>query len=177
MADDLEQIIEGCRAQDREAQRRLYDLLAPRVLRLTMQMVGPADSEDLLHDVFLRVFERIGQFSGRARFETWLYRLAVNECLQHLRRHHQRERKNFQREPASSGPSHTHEVEQKDLLEQALARLEPELRAIFLLRELEEFSYRELGETFGIPEGTVAWRLNQARERLRSILQELGWDD
>jgi len=177
MGEALEEIIDACRAQDREGWRRLYELFAPRVLRLTTRMVGPAEAADLVQDVFLRVFERIGQFAGHARFETWLYRLAVNECLQHLRQQHQRGGTPLHEEPASAGPQHTRQVEQQDLLEQALSRLDPDLRATFLLRELEGFSYRQIGETLGIPEGTVAWRLNQARERLRNHLRELGWDD
>ena len=65
---------------------------------------------------------------------------------------------------------------QDELLEQALARLDPDLRAVFVLREVEQLSYRELAEALGINEGTVASRLNRARRLLKQYLTELGWE-
>jgi RNA polymerase sigma-70 factor (ECF subfamily) len=66
--------------------------------------------------------------------------------------------------------------EHKELLEQALARIEPDLRSIFVLREVEELSYREIAEAIEIPEGTVGSRLNRARRELQQHLAELGWE-
>jgi len=67
-------------------------------------------------------------------------------------------------------------VEERDLLEQALERLDPELRCLFLLREREGLSYRNLAMAMDIPEGTIASRLNRARRELRKHLLELGWE-
>jgi RNA polymerase sigma-70 factor (ECF subfamily) len=66
--------------------------------------------------------------------------------------------------------------EAKELLEVALSRLDPELRAVFLLSEAERLSYREIADAIEIPEGTVGSRLNRARRELRSILTNLGWE-
>ncbi|HID76176.1 MAG TPA: RNA polymerase sigma factor, partial [Planctomycetaceae bacterium] len=57
-----------------------------RVYRLMVRMVGQQDAADVTQEVFLQVFRTIAQYSGSARFETWLYRLAVNQSYQHLRR-------------------------------------------------------------------------------------------
>ena len=73
-------------------------------------------------------------------------------------------------------PGGDERIERKELMEQALARLDPELRSIFLLREVEELSYQEIAETLDIPEGTVGSRLNRARRELRGHVVELGWE-
>jgi DNA-directed RNA polymerase specialized sigma24 family protein len=85
MRDSLEQIVAACQCGDRAAQRELYEHCNPRVFRLAVRMVGAQEASDLTQQVFLRVYHSIHQFTGRSGFETWLYRLAVNECLQFLR--------------------------------------------------------------------------------------------
>jgi RNA polymerase sigma-70 factor (ECF subfamily) len=67
-------------------------------------------------------------------------------------------------------------VDDKELLEQGLGKLVPELRSAFLLREVEGLSYNEIAEALQIPEGTVGSRLNRARRELKQHLIELGWE-
>ena len=67
------------------------------------------------------------------------------------------------------------DVERREVLDRALARIDPELRSIFLLREVEGLSYHDIAETLQIPEGTVGSRLNRARRELREQLLELGF--
>ena len=69
------------------------------------------------------------------------------------------------------------DAERKELLEQALARIDPELRSIFLLREVEKLSYHEIADAMQIPEGTVGSRLNRARRELRQRLSDLDPDE
>ena len=71
---------------------------------------------------------------------------------------------------------HGDDAEHKEVLERALARIDPELRAIFLLREVDEMSYRSIAESLQIPEGTVGSRLNRARRELKQHLADLGYD-
>jgi RNA polymerase sigma-70 factor (ECF subfamily) len=73
-------------------------------------------------------------------------------------------------------PGQERNADDRELLEQALARLEPDLRAVFVLREVESRSYREMAEILGISDGTVASRLNRARRILRDYLIDMGWD-
>jgi RNA polymerase sigma-70 factor (ECF subfamily) len=73
-------------------------------------------------------------------------------------------------------PHHERSYDQAELLEQALSRLDPELRCLFVLREIDQLSYRELAKTLGIAEGTVASRLNRARQMLKAHLEKLGWE-
>lgn len=169
-------VLAGCRSGDRDAQQRLYDLSHRRVYRLMVRMVGNQDAEDVTQQVFLQVFRKISQFAGHSKFETWLYRLAVNEALQHLRKKQRWQTQALPYEPMEQHRPERERNELKELLEHALSKIEPELRSIFLLREIEELSYREIAEVIEIPEGTVGSRLNRARRNLKQHLAELGWE-
>jgi RNA polymerase sigma-70 factor (ECF subfamily) len=173
----LERAIEGCRAGNRVSQRELYEACSERVYRLMVRIVGAQDAADVTQQVFLHVFQKIDRFEGHSRFETWLYRLATNEAYQYLRKERRWKHESLGHEPGS-GQTSVEDVDQKkELLEEALKRVDPELRTIFLLREVEELSYHEIAEVLEISEGTVASRLNRARRALRSVLSDLGWED
>ncbi len=172
---DAADLLAGCREGQSEARQRLYEAHHRQVFRLMVRMVGLQDAADLTQQVFLQVFRKIDQFAGRSQFDTWLYRLAANEALQHLRKGRRWKFQPLAYEPAGQGYEDK-QREQKELLDQALARIDPELRSIFVLREVEELSYREIAEALEIPEGTVGSRMNRARRELQQILKELGWE-
>ena len=113
----------------------LYDHCHERLYRLIVRMVGQQDAADLLQQVFLQVFVKIGQL-GRARFDSWVYRLAINECLQ-FRRRSAAPCDMPAEEPVDPSASHTTRTQQQEMLDRALAQLTPDLRAIFVLREIE----------------------------------------
>ena len=170
----LADILEGCRVRDRDAQRTLYERYQPRVYRLMVRMVGVEDAADLTQQTFLQLFLKLDQFAGRSHFDTWLYRLSFNEALQFLRKARRSRYSPLTHEPMS--PSQAHErYDDKELLEQAMALLDPELRSIFVLREIEELSYGQIAAALDIPEGTVGSRLNRARAELQRHLVRLGW--
>lgn len=174
--DPLAGVVERCLRQDREARRELYEACYPVIYRLMLRMVGRQDVDDLTQQVFLQAFRRLGQFGQRARFETWLYRLAVNEALQHLRRENRHRRQHLVEEPADHRRGGSATMANRELLERALERLDPELRSVFLLREIDKLGYRDLAQVIGVPEGTIASRLNRARRLLQGHLVELGWE-
>ena len=169
-------VLAGCRSSERGAQQRLYELCHRQVYRLMVRMVGLQDAADVTQQVFLQVFHKIAQFSGHSKFETWLYRLATNEALQHLRRGQRWKFQALSHDPMSHHHPKEERNEQRELLDQALANVEPELRAIFVLREVEGLSYREIAQVIEIPEGTVGSRLNRARRELQQQLTDLGWE-
>jgi RNA polymerase sigma-70 factor (ECF subfamily) len=169
-------VLAGCRSGERCAQQRLYELCHCQVYRLMVRMVGVQEAADVTQQVFLQVFCKIDQFAGHSKFETWLYRLAVNEALQHLRRGRRWKFQALSHEAMGHTEPEKECSEQKELIEQALARVDPELRSIFILRQVEGLSYREIAEVVGIPEGTVGSRLNRARRELQQHLADLGWE-
>ncbi|MCH7871292.1 MAG: sigma-70 family RNA polymerase sigma factor, partial [Planctomycetes bacterium] len=82
-----ETIISGCRRRDRDAQRQLYERHAERIYRTVLRMVRDRDAAfDVTQETFVRAFQKIGSFDGRAAIGTWLYRIATNEALQFLRK-------------------------------------------------------------------------------------------
>lgn len=176
MTDSDSDIISGCQQGDRSAQRQLYEQHGQRVFRLCVRMVGGQDAADLTQQTFLKVFRSIHQFSGESRFETWLHRLTVNECLQFHRSRSRRPEVALTDEPLASNSLGVADSEHSELLQTALNRLEPDLRSVFVLREVEQLSYAELADVLELSPGTVASRLNRARTQLKELLTELGWE-
>jgi len=173
---DLSKCVAACQRGERDAQRELFERFHGKVFRLAFRMVGQNDAADLVQQVFLQAFQTIGQFVGRSRFDTWLYRVAVNECLQHIRREKPKSHQPLKHEPADREMAHTEQFVQQELINTALEKLEPDLRAIFLLREFEGQNYAEIAQSIDLPEGTVASRLNRARRQLKELLIDLGWE-
>lgn len=167
---DEETLVRQCVERDRKSQEHLYLRHADRVYRLMYRMVGPEHADDLTQQVFLCVFRRIGQYAGRASFATWLFRLATNEALQFLRREKRRSGSRILHDPADVRDRTQKSIDDRDALDVALCRLDPDLRCVFLLREQERMSYQELALALDIAEGTVASRLNRARHELRRLL-------
>lgn len=174
--DALALTVKACQRGDRDAQQRLYESCHQRVYRLAVRMVGLQDAADVTQNVFLQVYRKIELFVGKAKFNTWLYRLTVNEALQHLRRRRRWRFLSIFREPMSRRRPEETRGEVKEVLDRALERIDPELRSVFVLREAEDLSYREIAESVGIPEGTVGSRLNRARRELRQHVSKLGWE-
>ncbi len=172
----ISKAVEACQKGDPTAQRCLYEASNQNVYRLMVRMVGLQDAADLTQQVFLQVFRKIEQFSGQAHLGTWLYRVAVNEALQHLRRSKRLRLQVLEYEPMDDSSGRDKQIADEELLERALHGLEPDLRCAFLLREVEGLSYRQIADALQIPEGTVGSRLNRARRELKQHLLELGWE-
>ncbi len=171
----LDAIVRACIEGDQHAMAALYERCSSRVYALMVRIVGRQDADDLTQQVFLQMFRKLDQFGGQARLETWLYRLATNEALQHLRQRKRHAAGPLLSEPFVDDPSTVTDVEETKLLERAVLSLEPELRAVLILKEQEGLSYAEIADVVGIPEGTVGSRLNRARKELRQQLTKLGW--
>ena len=166
--------VQAAAAGDRRALRDIYEATSDRVFRLMVRMVGVQDADDLTQQTFVRAFTKLDQFSGDSKFETWLYRLATNEALQHLRREKHRRTKELKVEPAMDATDQVEQDERFALVRKALDQLDPELRAVFTLKEESGLSYQEIAQTLDIPEGTVGSRLNRARRELRRLIDENG---
>ncbi len=163
---------------DRGAFEVLYNLHASRVFNLAWRMLGnDADAEDALQEVFLQAYRRMGTYKGEAALGTWLYRLAVNQCLDRLRsRAGHEQRKTESLEDAGDGPLSrgrpTEAVVSRLDLERAIAQLPDGARAAFVLHDVEGFDHREVGALLGVAEGTSKSQVHKARLRLREWLTQ-----
>lgn len=170
------ELVRRCRNGDREAQRNLYDLTHRRVYGLMVRIAGLEAAEDLTQQVYLKVFRKLSQFSGQSSFETWLYRLSTNEALQHLRKDRRNAIQSLAHEPEAPVERANELAACRELLELGIARLDPDLRVVFILKEIEQLPYQRIAEVLEIAEGTVGSRLNTARKELQRHLIQLGWE-
>ena len=146
---------------------------------------NPDDAAEAAQEAFLAAWQGLKFFRGDASFSTWLYRLASNACVDHLRKE--------QRRQAASGPSLDDEetyldvaddapspqalAERKELreqIEEGLRSLTPEHREVLILRELHQLSYEEISKTLGLDGGTVKSRISRGRRQLRNFLLRTG---
>ena len=140
-------------------------------------MAGSRDeAEDLLQEVFLLAHRKVASYRGESTLGTWLYRLAVNHCLDFLRSRQARMAKSTDSlddegasEPAASLPAIPAAITQIDL-ERAIARLPDGCRAAFLLHDVEGFEHNEVADMLGISEGTSKSQVHKARMKLRGML-------
>ena len=155
----------------------IFRYFGPRVHRLSRSLMGnDADAEDATQEIFLRVFDQAHNFDGRARFSTWLYRLAVRHCLNKIKQRRRRTAAE-QREPASRSPQADPAVrliaeDERAMLDALLMTLPPHYRACIVLREIEGCSYARIAELLDVPRGTVMSRLARARKVLQARLSE-----
>ncbi|MGV3619010.1 MAG: RNA polymerase sigma factor [Fimbriimonas sp.] len=153
-------------AGDRRAANRLVEEHYPRVLRFLRHLTGSAaDAEDLAQQTFIRAREALPRFRFESSLSTWLHRIAYHEFTHLLR---------DRREAPMPLPERTFEIsgrsEDAVVLAAAIADLPEDLRAAFVLREVQALSVREAAAILGVPEGTVKSRNHAARERLREAL-------
>jgi RNA polymerase sigma-70 factor, ECF subfamily len=164
-------IIQGCREGDREAQRELYELTCDRIYSLLLRMTrSEQDAFDLAQDTYVRVFERIHQFTGASGLATWVYRIAVNEGLQFLRRRRRRGSTLLERQELLVPTAGEADADGRLDVGMAVDRL-PELeRTLITLKYFEGLDYAQMAEVLDRPAGTIASGLNRARNLLRGML-------
>ncbi|MFD3456596.1 RNA polymerase sigma factor [Streptomyces sp. NPDC058691] len=147
------------------------------MLALAHHLLGnSADAEDAVQEAFLSAWRRLPEFRGDAAFRTWMYRIVTNRCLNTLRRRTTAVPLDTVPEPttgtAGSGPAGVAESGAATAaLARALARLNPEQRACWVLRELHGLHYEEIAQIVGVSEQTVRGRLFRAR---RSLMKEMA---
>ena len=175
---DLE-LAARCGAGDADAFEELYRQHARRLFSLVFRMTGSAeDAEDLLQEVFLQAHRKLAGFRGESTLGTWLYRLTMNQCLDHLRGRLAKMDRSTESldvedafEPAAHLPIVPAAVTRVDL-ERAIAALPEGYRAAFLLHDVEGFEHREVAKILGVAEGTSKSQVHKARMKLRAMLSQ-----
>ena len=174
------ELIAKAQKGDRGAFESLVKLHEKNVYNLALKLLKNRDDAlDAAQDAFLKAWISIKSFRGESKFSSWLYQLTTNACLDLLRR----EKRHRAATPledemelaADSTPQQAAEAaELRESLQQALDSLTPEHRQIFLLRQMRQLSYDEIGRLLGLESGTVKSRLNRAKKQLRQILLQQG---
>ena len=168
--DDDALLVEACRRGERRAMEALYHRYKRRVFGLVLRIVGPADSEEVAQEVFVRIFRGLGRFRGDSQLSTWIYRLAVNASLSHVTRgpRHERDDAALDFVPAPEVVGADPSLSQR--LEQALLLLPAGYRAVLVLHDMQGMNHEEVAEILGCQVGTSKSQLHKARARMRELL-------
>jgi len=176
-------LVQRCQAGDPEAWRLFVDRHKDHVYNIAYGFVqNHNEADDLAQDAFIAVYRALPRFRGDARLQTWLYRIAVNVCLQAVRR----------RKPASLQLPEEHDdcplrdealrdnrgpetfsmrQEARVQVRRMVARLPKKFKEVVVLCDLQGLPYEETAEVLGISIGTVRSRLHRGRARLKALLQ------
>jgi RNA polymerase sigma-70 factor (ECF subfamily) len=181
-----EEVIERVLAGETEMFEIVMRRHNTRLYRAALAILrNDGEAEDVMQDAYVRAYEHLAQFSGKAQFSTWLTRIAVHEAL--ARRHRDNRFEEPERIPERDGdamdrfasltPSPEREAsnsELRKLLEDAIETLPDSYRAVFMLRDVEEMSTSDAAYALDISEENVKVRLHRARAFLRNSLYELA---
>jgi RNA polymerase sigma-70 factor (ECF subfamily) len=177
---DLDQdVIEACQRGEADAFRTLFESHKDKVYSIALRYAGDsAAAMDITQDTFLKLMERIGQFRGESSFDSWLYRLVVNRCLDHRRRERRllplvEQLFDSFRAPQTTALEELLRDEMQQEVQAVVAKLPPEQRMVVVLRYTEGLSYEEIADVLQCSRGTVASRLNRAHKFLERRLTAL----
>lgn len=180
---------------DQDALGRLLETYQGRLYHVVLRMVGNRDDAvELTQEAMVKIITHIGRFDGRASISTWMTRIAMNLAISHLRK--KRVRRAASLESSAWGdaspdgqaatlrqqledrrePSPARSVQQSEMLKHlrtAMGRLDTDLRAVLVLRDIDELDYGNIAEVLSVPLGTVKSRLFRARLALRREMYKL----
>ena len=168
------ELVERCRSGDEHAFQELVDRYKDLVFALIARTVQDRTrAEDLAQDVFLRIHRGLPYFRGEARLATWIYRIVANVCLQDHGRPPGGVSLDDDRTPAPRAVSDRQfgDLELRDRLEKAIARLPANYRLLIAAHYLQGVHYEDLAEALQLPLGTVKTQLYRAKQQLRRMLE------
>ena len=180
MEDEADEIlVERYRHGDREAFAALVVRYQRPVYNAAWWVLRNADdASDVAQIVFMKVAERLDEFDPHYRFFSWIYRIAVNESLNLLRRNGREEPLDDEIDlpgPESDDPERqASEAERNGRVRGAVMRMAVNDRTVLMLRHFSDLSYQEIATVLDVDEKTVKSRLFEARQRLRSVLADLN---
>ena len=180
-----EDLIAALRRRDPDAFTVLFETYSDKVYRLAAGLLkDDMEAEGVVQESFLRLFERLDQFEGRAKISTWLYRVAYNIAIDHLRKRRPTLRLDIESDddemPLPTVLADWQHVPERLLteseikieLDRAIATLPEKYRGVFILREIEGLSTKETAVITNLSEGATKVRLHRARLFLRERLAE-----
>jgi RNA polymerase sigma-70 factor (ECF subfamily) len=185
-------VIEDCKGGDEKAFAEIVHSYQKKVFNIAYRMLGnKEEAKDLAQEVFISVFESIKNLREEVKFEPWLMQITFNHCRNRWK--YLKRRKYFHSDSLDDpvetedgdmpkqvpDPSHSPEtfVEKKMIqqwVQRGLLQLKEEERELIVLRDLQGFSYEEIGKLYSLPEGTVKSKLHRARMDLRDILEKFA---
>jgi RNA polymerase sigma-70 factor, ECF subfamily len=174
LSDELDVLIRRCQDGDSSAMQVLYEQHKTQVFNLAYRYTyNRAIAEDLLHDIFIKVFHQLHRLDNAQAFQGWLYRVAVNTCLSFLRSHKSPVKNTVSfTDAAFLEPSgYDNYSPTKKALEAAINELPMKLKSVFLLHDVQGHKHHEIAEIMSWSVGTSKSQLFKARMKIRKILE------
>ncbi len=186
---DVQQLIKEAQKGNLEAFGSLIEEHERLVYNIAYRMFSnPEDVKDISQEVFLKVYRYLGKFDGKASFSTWLYRIAVNTCIDELRKRQGKEtisldmendngESTLKNQYVDNSPGVEEQIisnEGFDRLKKAMNKLSYEHKTVITLRDIEGLSYSEISEITEVSQGTVKSRLARARKALKDLVLSEG---
>jgi RNA polymerase sigma-70 factor (ECF subfamily) len=169
-------LVERCKRGDRKALEELVGHYEKPVFNAAYRILGnPDDAADVTQVVFMKAFEHLGQYDPKYKFFSWIYRIAVNEAINQLKRGRNQQPLDDTEVAGTRSPEAN--VEAGDLyreIQDGLMKLSEDYRTVIVLRHFSECSYQQISEILQIPEKTVKSRLYSARQVMKDTLQSRG---
>jgi RNA polymerase sigma-70 factor (ECF subfamily) len=170
---ELEELINGCKRNERSSQERLYKLFYPRMMAVVKRYIDEdMQAEEVLNNGYLRAFQKIGQYNFQGSFEGWLRKIvfhAVSDYVKQYTRYNENivlvEKDQFIHK------DHADKIYYNELL-QLVQSLPLATRAVFNMYILDGFSHKEIGKELGISEGTSKWHLSEGRRILKEKIEK-----
>jgi RNA polymerase sigma-70 factor, ECF subfamily len=169
----------GMKPGDLPPFEELFKLHHRRVYAMCLRMTrNPEEAEDLSQEVFVLVFRKLDTFRGESTFTTWLHRMTINCVLMHFRKNHSRKE-----QLTEDGELPEHLINARDILtsfpildrlalDEAIVKLPPGYRAVFILHDVEGLEHVEIAKILGCAVGTSKSQLHKARMKLRHLLRQ-----
>jgi len=171
---DEEELISGCLSGNRQAQRQLYDTYSRRFMAICLRYLKDQEqSEDVMIQSFMKIFEKLSQFQGKGSFEGWMKRIVVTQALMALRSNRHLTL-SVSLEEATDNLESTAELTQLEAAElmDLVQSLPLGYRTVFNLFAIEGYSHKEIAEMLGIDEGTSRSQFAKARKVLQQQIQK-----
>lgn len=171
----VKHLLDSCIAGDREAQKALYDQLAPRMFSVCIRYIGDKMlAEDVLQEGFITLFTKLKTYKGDGSFEGWARKIFVTTALMYLRKKDAlkiSEDLETVRGMQDDTPSQVQNIGYKELMELVMS-LPPGFRTVFNMYAIEGYSHKEIAEVLGITETTSRTQFSRARIWLQNKIKE-----
>ncbi|GAO31569.1 RNA polymerase sigma factor [Geofilum rubicundum] len=179
----IEQIIEGCQKGRRDAQKQLYELFSPQLFAVCLRYThNRMEAEDHLHEGYLKIFDKIGQFSGRGPVEAWMRRVMVNTILESFRKKAKYSFVDESNIPLEEDLNQEQEQEDDESainiheIENLIEQLPERYKLVFKLYILDNYTHDEIARELGISVGTSKSNLARARQWLKTRIEKMQAD-
>lgn len=175
------ELIEECRKGDLSNFRRIVDKTSPLIFSVAFRMTGDDNiARDIVQDTMITVWQKIGKIKSSECFNTWIYRIAVNKCYDHLRKRKREPEYRFDDEAWALISNHISDEaapglenkENAEIINFLTGKLSPKQKEVFILSELEEMSTDEIMEITGMYRSSVKANLYYARKNIRSLFNK-----